>query len=175
VPLYHIDYYLTPGGKNERGDELLFVGRVGKESLLMAEDEALRLRARTAMRQYNEYLDGVAGRMQELSDDPRSGVRFEVVRLPLILDYFRRGEVVVRPYNNCLVEVYNTEKNAYLPCYMDDDGTGANVFGGAEREARRVFEEHGFTVTMVRDNFCNLTRSGGSLRCMVKELKRGAI
>lgn len=174
--LHHIDYYLTPGGKNKRGEEVLFVGRVGKDCLFTADNETIRARAGQVRAQYNAYLDGVAESVRELSATPGAGVKFEVVRLPLILDYFRRGECVVRPYNNCLVEVYGTEKNAYLPCYAEDDGTGANIFGPVEQQTRSVLEQYGFCVTMVHDNFCNISRQGGSLRCMVKELGRsGAV
>lgn len=172
VPLYHIDYYLTLGGRNERGEELVFLGEITEASFLTGNEPGDRIAGELLRTHMNLYFDAVEAHLMQVSSE-RGTIRFEVVRIPLILDYFRRGDLVIRPYNNCLIEVHGLVRNVYLPRYYENDGNGGNIFGPAEEQVRPVFESRGFTVTMVEHNFTNLTRLNGSLRCMTNVVGRG--
>lgn len=173
VPLYHIDYYLTLGGRNERGEELVFLGEITDESFLPGNEPGNRIAGELLRTHMNLYFDAVETHLMQVSSE-RGAIRFEVVRIPLILDYFRRGDLVVRSYNNCLIEVHGLVRNVYLPRYYENDGNGGNIFGPAEERVRPVFESRGFTVTMVEHNFTNLTRLNGSLRCMINVVGRNS-
>ena len=76
-------------------------------------------------------------------------------------------------YNNCLIEVFDTNKNVYLPAYSSVSTSSVNR-RKLDKEVERIFKEEGvgFGVTMMEGSYHELCKSGGSLHCITKTLRR---
>ncbi len=165
--LHHIDLYLTLGGKDPSGRELIFVGEVR---------ERYCVNIGTQQQQVALLRDGLDELALRLEEGIAQSTKFRVVRLPLIVDYDEGGTTgfIARPYNNCLIEVYDDQRNVYLPRYERSANGRKNVFAQAEEDARRVFRAEGFSVRMVDESFVHRSANKGSFHCITKVLRRGA-
>lgn len=167
--LGHIDMYMNLGGKvyeDYSWKELIFLGEIREDCI----DEKLDP-ASPEIETCKKQLDEIASHLERFNSD---GLRFKVERIPLLLHY-KRGrspELVVRSYNNCLVEVYGRVRNVYLPRYREK--LEQFRVGGAaiEQELVETYERYGFSVSFIDGNFDTLSDNQGSFRCISKVLKR---
>ena len=173
-PAFHIDLFLTCGGRQPSGQELLFCGDPSLSAQLLSGKVAPALsRISPAVRENFSLF-----RSTFESKGPGSIIGFpemEIVSLPI---YMYRG--ITYSYNNCLVESFGSDKIAYLPNYIvseeDDRYHELNpVFRILQPATEEIFLSHGFTeVRWIGPGkfFRTLSQMRGSLHCITKVLKR---
>ncbi len=157
--LPHIDMFITLGGKEPDGRELVLVAQ-------LTEIKCFGLNPDLAQR-FAAYFDRVALSI-EIAKPEESAFRVE--RLPIILTGI--GDLIPMSYNNCLIEQYDGLRKVYLPRYRPLVPSQAAVFEKVEQQVCDVFEQLGITVCFVEGNFSTRALSRGSLHCMAKVLKR---
>ncbi len=161
-PIFHIDMFITLAGKTTQGKELILVGdpRLAKKFLGQKPIPTVIANA----------FDRIA---KQLKTDRK--LNCEVVRLPLDLwldDDSDPSTGTFLTYNNCLIEIYGTQKNVYLPAYGSVSTSSVNRHK-LDREVKRIFrDELGFKVKMMSGSYHELCKSGGSLHCITKTLNR---
>lgn len=166
-PLFHLDFFLTLGGKNEHGDEIVFVAELNRANVMgvVADERELAL--------FSAGLDAVAEQLATL-DQRQPGPKFEVKRLPIGLNFVQPDTPHVYAYNNCLTEVYDGIRMVYLPSFLPEPLTGS-FRTDIEQQARSAFEGAGFKVKLVRNGFQGRISQNGSLHCMTKILRRSHV
>ena len=158
-PIFHIDMYVTLGGKTAEGKELVFVG-----------DPAL---AKSILNQPAPPAEVVQAfdKTAQFFKSYSSGTKFEVVRLPLDLWDVTSKSGTFLTYNNCLIESFEDTRNAYLPAY-------ASVAPGSlnrrrlDKKAAQVFKNAGFSTKLLTGAYEELCKHGGSIHCITKALDR---
>lgn len=158
-PIFHIDMYVTLGGKTVEGKELVFVGdpELAKKILGQPAPSAEIIQA------FNK----TAEFFESYSDD----IEFEVVRLPLDLWDVTPKSGTFLTYNNCLIESFDNARNVYLPAY-------ASVAPGSlnrrrlDEKAAQVFQDAGFATKLLTGAYEELCKRGGSIHCITKALDR---
>ncbi len=163
-PFFHLDLFLTLGGKDSDGDELIFLGKIRPDQVdgCNEEEEAELVRL-------NGQLDEVEAELRKYGREI-PGPRFEVWRLPIGgkmergLDGKRR--FTPYSYNNALVEWFHGVRRIFLPSYP---GCEKN-----EQEIRETLVGLGFKVTFIRNAFDQYARQGASLNCITKVLQRSS-
>ncbi|MED0866381.1 agmatine deiminase family protein [Bacillus safensis] len=159
-PLFHIDMYITLGGKLENGKELVFVAdaKIAKEIL---EEEMPPTKI-------SDAFDQTANWLNEYSKD---GLEFEVIRIPIDLWNVSENQGTFLTYNNCLVEAFEETKNVYLPSYSSV-APGSINRRKLDKEVAKIFSNNGFNVTLLEGAYEELCKGGGSLHCITKDLDR---
>jgi len=158
-PIFHIDMYITLGGKTADGKELVFVGdpELAKSILDQPPPIAEIVQAFNKTAAFFESYDG--------------GIKFEVIRLPLDLWNVTTESGTFLTYNNCLIESFGENRNVYLPAY-------ASVAPGSvnrrklDEKAAQVFEKAGVSCTLLYGAYEELCKHGGSVHCITKALDR---
>ena len=167
--LGHIDMFMNLGGKvyeDYSWKELVFLGEIRDDCV----DKRLDV-ASPEIVSCKKQLNDIASHLERYCSD---GLRFKVERIPLLL-HFKRGrspEMVVRSYNNCLVEVYGRVRNVYLPRYREQLEQFQAGGTAIEQELVKIYERYGFTASFIDGNFDTLSDNQGSFRCISKVLKR---
>lgn len=165
--LFHIDMYVNLGGKNARGEEVVFVAELRDEDLDHAgvRDEARWLAVKAE-------LDATARQLAD-ADQRQFGPKFQVVRVPMGLMRFAPGRVFPLSFNNCLTEVYQGIKVAYLPRYQKKDHhDAANYLARLADDAEKAFRDEGFSIVWVHGDFLSFAATFSSLHCIVKVIRR---
>ncbi len=169
--LGHLDFIMNLGGK-------IYEDYTWKELVMLAEITEDSLSGGAAIndpdiQKYIRTLDRIAFYLESYNHD---GLRFKVERVPLIVHNRpgRANPYIFRSYNNCLVEVYDRFKNAYLPRYYQADGAGGNRFDELESSIQRLYSRYGFTIHFLEGNFDALSDNRGSFRCISKVLRRSS-
>ena len=176
-PAFHIDLFLTCGGRQASGQELLFCGDPSLSvDLLSGKVPPAFSRISPAILENfalfrSTFENKGPGSFSELPD-------IDIVSLPI---YMYRG--VTYSYNNCLVESFAGKRIAYLPNYLvsdeDDRYHELNpVFRLLQQATEEIFLRHGFTqVNWIGPAkfFRTLSQMRGSLHCITKVLKRSSI
>ncbi len=186
-PDFHIDLFLTLGGKTNDGDDLLLIGdpRLGNQLLeqylgiavahdLTWEDDPI-----TDEFVFDSFFDAMDAQFADYNAT-QSERRFKIIQLPMLID---RG--IVYSYNNCLVEQYGDQLRAILPNYVDDEENPAQLsqsekgmnakFEILNQEVEQILKSNGFTnVIWVGGGrqLKHFARSRGSLHCLTKVLRR---
>ena len=158
-PIFHIDMYVTLGGKTAGGKELVFVGdpALAKKILNQPAPPAEIVQA------FNKTV--------EFFELYSNGTKFEVVRLPLDLWDVTPTSGTFLTYNNCLIESFDNVRNVYLPAY-------ASVAPGSlnrrrlDEKAAQVFKDAGFSTKLLTGAYEELCKRGGSIHCITKSLDR---
>lgn len=165
--VFHIDMYVNLGGKNARGEEVVFVAELREEDL----DHA-GVRDDTRWQAVKAGLNATAQQLAE-ADQRQFGPKFQVVRVPMALMRFAQGRVFPLSFNNCLTEVYQGIKVAYLPRYQKKDNhDAANYLARLADDAEKAFRDEGFSIVWVHGDFLSFASSLGSLHCIVKVIRR---
>lgn len=165
-PIYHIDMFLTLGGRVSATDsrEMIFVGIpevVNPHGFVYdtAQVEEMRRQVRAVVRQLENASFG--------------GRKFLVdsIPLPVFINKYADSEEVtgsLLSFNNCQIEVVPGQSRLYLPRYR----AGSEF----EKIAKHVFEfftRKGFDVREVNGNFGRTAAlDDAALHCMVKVLSR---
>lgn len=125
-PLIHIDLYITLAGYNKKGDYTLVIG---KPTLAGHFPSSMNIQNKELLNHWLEQMTlAINTSIKQLKED--SPVPLKIVRTPLVLtyiDYVGNNSLKRKwfwtSYNNCLVEVYEDEKNnqlskkVWLPSY----------------------------------------------------------
>ena len=188
-PDFHIDLFLTLGGKTSDGHDLLMIAdpRLGSELIekhlgiavahdLVWDDEPI-----TDDYVFDSFFDDLHAQFRR-HNEVQSERRFKVISMPMLID---RG--IVYSYNNCLVEQYEDQLRVFLPNYINDDDLpsplgqsemGMNAkFEVLNQEVEQILRANGFTeVIWVGGGrqLQNFARRRGSLHCLTKVLRRSA-
>ena len=163
--LHHIDLYVTLGGRSHNNAEIIFIAQV-QDRYCHESNRAMR-----PVQYMRQALNRLAA---NLADKTINGRQFEVVRLPMVIDYKNGPDarIIPRSFNNCLVEVYDNVKRMYLPDYTSDDPLRKSLFDRAKNQTARILRKHHFKLKFIDYNFVSKTDRRGSLHCLVKVLER---
>lgn len=173
-PAFHLDLFITLGGKTEDGRQIVFVGDPKlTQKVLKAELKDKAPTFPVQIIQHFEVLDEFW-----LRHEMERGLgmpSFKVVPVPLFIH-----SRVIYSYNNCLVESYDGETVAYLPEYRvserEDKYERLNpYFKVMASMVEEALLGNGFTkVNWLGPGkfFRKLSLMRGSLHCITKVLKR---
>lgn len=165
-PFFHLDLYLTLGGRTAEGKELAFVAQILDTDL-----ELLSSTQRGMWIERQKMLNETAALLAASHGD-QPGPSFQVERVRMGLTRYGRGGVAPLSMNNCLVEVYHGIKTVYLPRYRSSDDDEAVYLDHLSEESAQVLRKEGFSVIWVEGNFKDMAPSCGSLHCIVKVIQR---
>lgn len=168
-PLYHLDLFLTLGGQNDKGQEMIYVAEMRHDpkdiSYVRGKPEEP-----SEVQKLGRALDEIADFFKEFQDQ-EVGPTFDVRRIPMELIVEGVNHPVLRSYNNCLVECYGNVRNILLPAYGDHDEQIKDR-STITRRVQNKFKGDGFNVVWVRGDFDDLATKDASLHCIVKVLRR---
>lgn len=161
-PFYHIDLFMTLGGKLSEGKDLIFLAK-----------PVVRETSPSAQR-YSEAdpeLQNARAQIEEVKHCFPSD-QYKIVEVPLLI-----RDDVAYTWNNALVEVYRGIKRVYLPSYQSKarrEGGLNPIFKELEVEVQSIYESEGFEVVWMKNGefFRILAQAGGSLHCITKVIRR---
>jgi hypothetical protein len=190
-PLFHIDLFLTLGGKDAAGSEILFLSDpslgwallrsaglhdfIGPTGLVACDGEPLteQMVAYSICRDTNDFFDAY-------NKSSMAKRQFRLVSLPMLIE-----AGVVYSWNNCLVEVANESSKAFVPNYiMADAGSRALVPSEVRMNQKmrvlqdaveRIMQEQGIREIVWTGHgifMQHFSRRKGSLHCLTKVLRR---
>lgn len=162
---FHIDLYLTLGGKTRDGEELVFLAEI--------QDEEFR-RIPAALHAPWKKVANALDRLKDMLEHQHErcpSPKFKVERIPMGLKQGGNGNMVPLSLNNALVEVYQGVKVIYLPEYTTQSKDQAYLEDLASR-TEKALEPHGFRPIWVKGDFYANAESYGSLHCITKVLRR---
>lgn len=167
-PLYHLDLYVTPGGKTENGDELVFVAGIDEQAI-----EGLPSELQASWRKVAAMLRATQDELKN-AHRLRPGPRFDVEVIPMGFRIIDAPQKAVYPlsFNNCLLESYNGIKIAYLPQYYPEKEIEDVDLVELHGRVKEQFEHRGYKVKFVRGNFYEKVVTMASLHCISKVTKR---
>lgn len=197
-PMYHIDLFITLGGRAGNGQYQLVVGQpvpgfTIDELLGMPSDLRGIIYEQLYKMEYS--ISSVIKQLGSILNKEKNIPEFKIIRSPLPLTYHTIEEEdcsLTRKwywatYNNCIVEIDKDSKSVWLPSYLDDYSDYENpesdkkeIYGNwknleeHENEVRRVWkEELGFkNITFIEANFHMYIQKRGSLACLVNCIER---
>jgi hypothetical protein len=162
-PFFHIDLYLSPGGRDVQGRPVMVLAEIRDEFVVGGKRPRnwveLRANLEAALEEtWNQLVE--AG--------------FAVHRIPIVLAIDAMGYTVYS-FNNMKVEAYDRVRRAYLPDYslatVNQELIQALIQG--HEQAAQVLATLGFEVQPVRSALLALTsKARGSLHCIAKVLQR---
>ena len=165
-PFFHLDLYLTLGGKDKEGKEIIYVAALQDPSNL----QVLSKNTQKDFHQLKTMLDRTAAYFETVHTIAK-GPGFFVRRLPMEA-IIAEGVLRVHSYNNCLIECYGDTKNVYLPKYHDLGPRSQKTQFHCQEMARKAFSSSGYNVVFVDGRFKSLAKKAGSLHCIAKVLRR---
>lgn len=157
-PMFHIDMFVTPAGRDTNGNPLVLVGDPRLACQIL--NETLELHAMAPI------YDDIAKKLKNIG--------FTVVRNPLPLVYQDDTSRRTRYWyfataNNALVEIDGTNKRVWFPSY----GYGAwGNLAATDQANKQIWEGLGFTATMLGD-FHPFAFNLGAAHCITKYVTRG--
>lgn len=165
-PFFHLDLYMTAGGKTKFGDELIFIAEIDEMEINRI-PESLRPHWKNVATMLNEVTANL-----ELHHTIHPSPRFVVERIPMGLRKVGRS-IFPLSFNNCLIENYQGVKVAYIPKYApqlrsDQDA----ILEELHQRVEDKFTLHGYAVKFVRGDFYDDATSYSSLHCISKVTKR---
>lgn len=172
-PFFHIDLFLTLGGLQENGKELVFVAnftlpRRGTDGTYTDSPHlAGHWREHYASL---EALDAFLNDIREQLKDAENllpGPEFEVVDLPIGIEVDANGELTLYSFNNCLVEWYYPVRKITFPEYNHTQ-QWKDLLSKIKQDLSRQFT----VIRTVDFNFSDTAASHGSLHCLTQVLKR---
>lgn len=157
-PMFHIDMFVTPAGRDSSGNPQVLVGDPRLASQLL--NEPLEIHAMA------HIYDDIAKKL--------ANIGFSVVRNPLPLVYQDDPSRRTRYWyfatsNNALVEIDEASKHVWFPTY--GYGPWANLTATDEAN-KQIWESLGFAVTMLGD-FHPFAFNLGAAHCITKFIARG--
>lgn len=165
-PFFHIDLYITLGGKTTNGEDLVFIADLKDENIVGYSSSI------------EPYIENIRKGLSEtkarfISDG------FVVANLPIVLHFKSNTVYDIYSYNNLLVEIWEDHKIAYQPNYqgeiknLNDPGNLKETFARTNGDTSRVFASLGFKVKPVKGNKVDqAARSSGGIKCMTRVLER---
>lgn len=198
--LFHLDLFVTLGGKNEDGQELLVIGDpVVGFSLSDNMSDDIKKIVRQIIMETKKAINEIINQLRVSLRDLR--IPFKIIRNPLPLTYYdeitsssKRRYFSWASYNNCLVESYYTDKgidaeivkNIIMPSYgissdyssKLDDKTGLACGRWIELhrydlQNKWIWEDIlGYKVLLMREDYNLFARRQGSLNCLTNTIER---
>jgi len=175
-PLFHIDLFVTLLGRDTVGKQLIMVGEPVKGF------DANELDKHTQQLfdyQFNDVERRITECLQNLERDlQKNGIQYEILRNPLPLTYHGYGwdtSWYWASYNNCLIEITDTQKTVWLPSYGTDTDINNphwNDLKKYDEQQVNLLRRNGFKVHLFNQDFHFLASKSGSLHCMTKCLCR---
>jgi hypothetical protein len=164
-PFYHLDFFLTLGGKSKSGDEIVLLAEIDISSF----GEDLTPEQTTALMQMNASLNAVKNQLQAFSDDHR-GPKFLIEEIPMSGKISGSGDklhFVPYSYNNAQVEWYHGISRIYLPKFPNRKAV--------EDRLRENLPGLGFSrITFIEYDMEQFALRKGGLHCLTKVLRRSA-
>lgn len=193
-PMFHLDLFLNFGGKDpDTGKRIAFLG-----------NPTMALDHFKGVQQLNHPESGrkIRGATQSLDSliSSQESSFFDVIRKQLqdegliVVDIplYIYGSSILKGYvycswNNSIVEITKggAEKRIYIPSYVEKDPNGKksvclsghnDAIESVQNEVIRIYESYNFKVQLIDAGklFRSSVQQSGSLRCMVKVLRRGS-
>jgi hypothetical protein len=164
-PFYHLDFFLTLGGKSKSGDEIILLAEIDIASF----GKDITSEQVDALAQLNAALNGIKNQLQAYSNDHR-GPKFLIEEIPMsgkISGSDDKLHFIPYSYNNAQVEWYHGVSRIYLPKFPNrkdvEDRLRENLPGLGF--ARIIFVEYDMEQFALRK---------GGLHCLTKVLRRSA-
>jgi hypothetical protein len=175
-PIFHIDMFLTLGGRNDKGKYKVFVGDPSEAARIL--DEPL-----TNKFAKPEVFKNIIYALNAQSD-------FEVIPIPLPLtstvispetakkelemtDIPKEAKQVLlyyfATYNNCIVEISDGHKDVWMPTYGYDGWSKLKILDDA---VEQIWTDHGFRVHRLGNYHPFMLYQGGP-HCLIQYLARG--
>ena len=156
-PLFHIDMFITPVGRDSKKKFQLLVGDPAMAAKMMNKPVS-----EFAM---VEVFDNIAKNLEKLG--------FKVIRNPLPLVYVDDSEYKERYWyfataNNALVEIGPKNKKAWIPTYAHGNWAELSI---TDEKNKQIFESLGFEVFKL-GNFHPFAENLGAVHCIKKYLDR---
>jgi hypothetical protein len=163
-PFFHLDLYLSLGGKDKAGDEIIMLAEIDLPSV----GKDLSDPQRKTLEGINVALKAVKDQLSEISRHS-FGPKFRIEEIPMsgcfVGDETKGQRFVPYSYNNAQFEWYHGISRVYLPHYA-----------GCEHLEQRLRENLpglGFArITFVEYDFEDFALQNGSLHCLTKVLQR---
>ncbi|MFN8394037.1 MAG: hypothetical protein U0176_05115 [Bacteroidia bacterium] len=163
-PFYHIDLFLTLGGKSKAGDEIVLLAEIDTGSF----DAAPTPEQEAALSLLNGLLKQVRTQLMQYSAK-HPGPRFEIVEIPMSGTIAgAAAEISFTPYsyNNAQVEWYHGISRIYLPSFP--------LRRTLEDKLRENLQGLGFSrVEYIVYDMEQFAKRRGGLHCLTKVLRRG--
>lgn len=164
-PFYHIDLFLTLGGKDHMGNEIVLLAEIETSAM---EKEPTK-EQEMALAQIGITLKDVKAQLEEYSKG-HGGPRFVIEEIPMsgvIRGEGERMRFTPYSYNNAQVEWYHGIRRIYLPSFPRHKDI--------EQKLRENLPGLGFTkVVFVRYDLEQFALRKGGLHCLTKVLRRGS-
>ncbi|MEM0996721.1 MAG: hypothetical protein AAGN35_06570 [Bacteroidota bacterium] len=174
-PAFHLDLFLTLGGKDSDGRRIILVGdptlaeNMLREAGIRPERIRISRAAKDQFARLDEFWERYTGQR------PAHWPEFKIVKVPLYID-----RNIPMPFNNGIVETWKGERIAYLPEYevtaeADRYERLNPIFSVLKPPVEALLLAHGFDrIRWVGpgNHFRNLALMRGSLHCITKVLKR---
>jgi hypothetical protein len=162
-PFYHLDLFLTLGGKSKTGDEIVLVGEIDMASF---DPKPTKTQA-AALAKLDGSLKAIKAQLQAYSNE-FTGPRFLIEEIPMSGKISGEGadmKFVPYAYNNAQVEWYHGVSRIYLPKFPNRDRL--------ETQLRETLLRLGFSrVTFVAYDMEQFAQRKGGLHCLTKVLRR---
>ena len=167
-PLYHLDLYITLGGKNKAADEVVFVAEL--PGWLMQKLDLANLH----LHELSQALDETCAWFRQ--DAPsETGRKWTVYRVPIVphksKDILGNPVYFFHSFNNSHMEQYGDVRKAYLPKFHADERQDFDP-SSPEHMAQDAYKDAGFHVTWVDNGFAQKATKLGALHCISSILKR---
>lgn len=163
-PFYHIDFFLTLGGKSKKGEEIILLAEID----IVSFDPKLSPAQLHALSALNTALKAVKDQLQAYSDG-HQGPRFLIEEIPMSGKVTGEGDdisFVPYSYNNAQVEWYHGISRIYLPKFPNREEL--------ENRMRENLPGLGFTrIAFIEYDFEMFAIRKGGLHCLTNVLRRG--
>ncbi len=164
-PFYHLDLFLTLGGKSKMGDEIILLAEIDTTSF----DPQPTPAQFVAIAHLNAALKSIKDQLQAYSDN-HAGPRFLIEEIPMSGKINGEGDqldFVPYSYNNAQVEWYHGVSRIYLPSFPNRHSI--------EDRLRENLPGLGFNrITFIQYDMEQFALRKGGLHCLTKVLRRSA-
>ncbi len=188
-PLFHLDLFLNFGGIDPKtGKRYAFLGNPQLALDLLKKEDGKDHPLRTQAAYGFESLEALIADKQKSFDEIRKQLQDEgltVVDIPLYLFYSPEGLPRYYSWNNTVLEtgISREEDRIYIPSYLERDKKGEVTdcktghtppLAFLEQRVVKTYNDHKLNVRVIRAGtmFRGMASYKGSLRCMVKVLRR---
>lgn len=183
---YHLDLFLTLGGKSASGEEIIFLAdpRMGRKIAEEVSGEPVQAGLEWDGSPVSDgfidlYFDDMVIFFHDYQSLKSNTLKFKIVRLPMLIE-----QGVAYTFNNSLVDDFDEIKRAFCPNYIVDSSELQNSRKSREMNEKmkalqlateKILRAEGFDEvhwTGEGIHLQNFAARKGSLRCMSKVLRR---
>jgi len=161
-PLFHLDLFMNIGGMDGEKEIVFLASPQLTREVLGPHADEMKLPS-----EFDGHFDSI-----------RHSFPSERIRIAELPIFYHQSTLF--SWNNCLVEIYDGKKVAYLPDYIEreeDEEQMNPAFEKVQAAVQTIFQNEGFQVKWIESGrlFRRLARFGGSLHCVTKVIRRSTV